>query len=248
MAPPLSPEVARLFIGLGVTLVQGYGLTEASPVISVNPLEDNLPDSVGRVLPGVEVCIAPDGELLTRGPGVMQGYWKDPADTARAIDPEGWLHTGDLACLEGGHLYLTGRVKDVIVLANGEKVSPADLELAIALDPLFEQVMVIGEGRPFLAALAVLNPTQFGHLAARLHLDPDAPDILSDPRVRQCLLARIARQLHAFPGYVQIYCVCPTLESWTPDNGLLTPTLKLRRGQILERFAEQVAEMYEGHG
>ncbi len=244
---PLPPEVARLFIGLGVTLVQGYGLTEASPVVSVNPLGDNIPASVGQVLPGVEARIGANRELLTRSPSVMLGYWKDETATRQVIDSGGWLHTGDQARLEDHHLYLTGRLKDLIVLANGEKVSPSDLELAIGLDPLFEQVMVIGEDRPFLAALAVLEPGAYRKLATALRLDPEDPETLRTPDLLDDLIERIGRQLHAFPGYVQIFRVSASLEPWTPGNGLLTPTLKLRRAEILARFEREVADLYEGH-
>ncbi len=134
------------------------------------------------------------------------------------------------------------------MLANGEKVAPCDLELAISLDPLFEQVLVIGEGRPFLAALVVLNPEVFRTLAGGLSVEPQDPGSLRDPRLHQALIRRIARQLHAFPGYVQIHGVCPSLEPWTPVNGLLTPTLKLRRARILARFEHQIAGPYVGHG
>ncbi len=166
---PLSPEVARVFIALGVPLVQGYGLTETSPVISVNRLEDNRPESVGEPLPGIEVRIGPDDELRVRTPGAMQGYWNQPRATAAAFDQNGWLRTGDTARIAHGHLYITGRLKDILVLDNGEKVAPADLEMAIATDPLIEQILIVGEGMPFLSALVVLNSTTFAPLARELN-------------------------------------------------------------------------------
>jgi long-chain acyl-CoA synthetase len=154
VAHPLPFEVAHLLVGLGLPLIQGYGLTETSPVISVNPLENNYLDSVGVPLPGMEVRLGADSELQVKGPGVMLGYWNNPEATAAVLDANGWLRTGDQARIAGQHLYITGRIKDIMVLSNGEKVSPADLEMAIGLDPLFEQVMIVGEGQPFLAALA----------------------------------------------------------------------------------------------
>ncbi len=154
----LNEEIARVFIGLGVPIVQGYGLTETAPIVSANPLEDNIPGSVGVPIRNVQVKIGADDELLVKGPGVMLGYWNNHAATAQVIDPDGWLHTGDQARIdERNHIYITGRIKDILVLSNGEKIPPGDMESAIALDPLFEQVMVVGEGRPYLTALLVLE-------------------------------------------------------------------------------------------
>ena len=164
----LGASIARVFIGLGLNLLQGYGLTETSPVISVNTTKDNIPTTVGRPLPGVESSIAANGELLVRGPSVMLGYWRNGRATEAAIDPEGYFHTGDVARKDdGGHLTIVGRIKEILVLSTGEKVSPEDLELAIAVNPLFEQVMVVGEGRPYLAALVVLNRTAVGITGCR---------------------------------------------------------------------------------
>ena len=154
----LSPEIARVFIGLGVPVIQGYGLTETSPVVCVNRPDSNVPSSIGQPLPGVEVKIGENDELLTRSRCVMRGYWKDEAATRAMIDADGWLHSGDTCSVDArGHYTIVGRIKDIIVLNNGEKVPPSDMESAILLDPLFEQVMVVGEGKPYLAALTVLN-------------------------------------------------------------------------------------------
>lgn len=242
---PLPPQVARLFIGLGVTIAQGYGLTETSPVISVNRLEDNVPESVGEPLAGLETRIGADQELLVRGPNVMLGYWRDPEATAQVLDPEGWLRTGDKARLERNHLYIIGRLKEIIVLANGEKMPPEDLEMAIAEDPLFAQVLVLGEGRPRLSALVVPDPDELASLLARLGLPPDTPD--GDPRLKRALLDRIARQLHAFPGYAKIPHVLLARQPWSVENGFMTPTMKLRRTRILEHHAAEVERLYEEH-
>ncbi len=242
---PLSPEIARVFIGLGIPIVQGYGLTETSPVISVNPLENNVPESVGLPLRGIEVRIGENDELLVRGPGVMLGYWNNHKATTETIDPDGWLHTGDQARIsEDGHLFITGRIKDILVLSNGEKIPPADMELAIALDPLVEQVMVVGEGRPYLTALVVLDGDRWKELAAELELDPDDPASLRDKRVHARVLKRIQEALKDFPGYAKIRKVHLTLEPWTIEEGLVTPTLKVKRPKVLERYAEAVEAMY----
>ena len=187
---PLPKEVARLFIGLGLPLLQGYGLTETSPVVSVNPLRDNDPESVGVPLRGVEVRIGKDDELLVKGPNTMLGYWNNHAATSQVIDPDGWLHTGDQARISNGHVYITGRIKDILVLSNGEKVPPADMEMAISLDPLFEQVMVVGEGRSFLSALVVLSADLWTGLAREYGLDPENPGSLEDPRLVKDMLKR----------------------------------------------------------
>jgi long-chain acyl-CoA synthetase len=244
---PLSPEIARVFIGLGLPIVQGYGLTETSPVISVNPLEDNEPASVGLPIRGTQVRIGDQDELLVKGPGVMLGYWNNHAATAQVIDADGWLHTGDQARIgERGHIYITGRIKDILVLSNGEKIPPADMELAISTDNLFEQVMVVGEGRPYLTALAVLSGEQWPALAQSLGLDPMNPDSLTDERVHAVALRRIKEALKDFPGYAKIRQLSLTLEPWTIDEGLITPTLKVKRSKVLERFAGEVSTMYAG--
>ncbi len=244
---PLSLDVARLFIGLGLPMIQGYGLTETSPVISVNPLENNDPRSVGCLLPDVEARIAENGELLVRSPGVMLGYWANEKATRDIIDEEGWLHTGDKARIENGQLYITGRIKEIIVLANGEKVPPADMEMAITADPLFEQALVIGDNRPFLSALLVLNPEQWKLLAEQLGVDPDDPATCNSSRVNEAILERVARQISVFPGYARIHRVHCQLEPWSIEDGLITPTLKLKRDRICERYAREIEEMYRDH-
>ncbi len=244
----LAPEIGRTFIGLGVNIQQGYGLTETSPVISANPMDDNKPDSVGVAVPGVEVRIGDNDELLTRSPSVMLGYWDNPAATAETIDADGWLHTGDQARIEeDGHIYLTGRIKEIIVLANGEKVPPADMEMAIAADELIDQVLVLGEGRPYLTALVVPEREALHDLLLRLGHDISAPSALDDDGVKEVFLERIRLHLHAFPGYARIHGIALLAEPWSVEEGLMTPTLKLRRARILERFADRIEALYQGH-
>jgi long-chain acyl-CoA synthetase len=245
---PLSPSIARIFIGLGLPLVQGYGLTETSPVIAANTLEDNLPASVGTPLADVRVRVGEDNELLVRGPGVMLGYWDNPTATSTLIDAEGWLHTGDQVRIDDqGHIYITGRLKEILVLANGRKVPPADMEMAIQMDPLFEQVMVIGDNRPYLSALIVFNVDQWILEAAKLGVDASAPEVLTDERVCAVVLQRVAVRIQDFPGYAQIRQVACYLEPWSIETGLITPTLKLRRTRILEHCQYAVERLYAGH-
>lgn len=239
----LAPEVARVFIGLGVPVLQGYGMTETAPQLSVNRLHDNDPASVGLPLPGVQVRLGDDDELLVRGPGVTRGYWKNPEATA-ALLRDGWLHTGDQARLENGRIYIIGRIKDVLVLSNGEKVPPAEMELAISLDPLFEQVMVLGEGRPFLAAIIVLNEEQWPAFAAQHGRAADDPESLTDRDVWHEVVHRVQRRLHDFPAWAKVRRVHLTRQPMTVDNGLLTPTLKVKRAAVLARYAQEVDAIY----
>ena len=244
----LSPEVVRLFIGLGIPVQQGYGLTETSPIITANPLHNNQPDSVGIVLPGIEVKLGEQDELLVRSPSVMLGYWDNPQATSAIIDKDGWLHTGDQASMDStGHVRITGRLKEIIVLSNGEKVPPADLENAILLDSLIEQVMLLGEGMPYLTALVVPNPEEFKKQAEMLGLDPENAASCADPRLKKIFLEHAQAQLASFPGHAKLRDLVILREPLTPDNGLLTPTLKLRRNRILIRYADEVKDLYSGH-
>jgi len=245
---PLAQPIARVFIGLGLNFLQGYGLTETSPVISFNTTGANIPSTVGRPVPGVKPVIAANGELWVKGPNVMLGYWLNKQATDAAIDADGYFHTGDIARFDdNGHLAIVGRSKEIIVLSNGEKVPPGDLELAISVNPLFEQVMVVGEGRPYLAALVVLNGPQWEKLAAGHDLSPDRTDHISGERVEKILLAEIARMITRFPGYAQIRRVHASLSPWTVEDGLITITLKLRRKKVLERFNQDVEALFKGH-
>jgi long-chain acyl-CoA synthetase len=244
---PLPPAIAKVFIGLGLNLLQGYGLTETSPIIACNTAEDNEPASVGIPLRDVEVRIGENDELLTRGPCVMLGYWEKPEATRKLIDAEGWLHTGDRARIERNHIYITGRLKEIIVLSNGEKVPPADMEMAIALDPLFEQVMVLGDSRPYLCAIIVLNPEQWEMLANTLSLDHAEAAALKSEALEQVVLEKLAARLGEFPGYAQVRHAACTQEPWSVDNGLITPTMKLKRDRIMVRYADEIAAMYAGH-
>jgi long-chain acyl-CoA synthetase len=242
---PMPLAIAKRFAGLGVEVLQGYGMTESSPVVAANVPGDNDPATVGRPIPGVEVRIGANDELLVKGPNVMAGYLNRPEDTQRAIE-EGWLHTGDQAALRDGRIVIKGRIKDILVTSSGEKIAPADLELAIGQDALFLQVSVIGEKRPFLAALAVLDAKRWASEAPALGLDPHDPAALNAPAARRFVLERIRRAVSEFPAYAAPRAVWCTLEPWTVENGLVTPTLKTKRTALGERFAAQIEELYAG--
>lgn len=216
--------ISRFFLGLGVPVYQGYGMTECSPIAAVNLPDKNKPASIGLPLQGTELTLGNNDELLIRSESVMQGYWQNPQATAETIDEQGWLHSGDQASIdEEGFVFITGRLKEIIVMTNGEKVPPADVESAIIANPLIEQVMVVGEARSYLSALVV--PT-----------NPDSSEKEVLNAVKQCL--------KPFPGYVQIHRVCIVDEPWSVENGLLTPTLKLKREKIMERYQNEIENLY----
>ncbi len=237
---PIAEPVIRLFLALGLDILQGYGMTETSPVVSVNTIADNDPRSVGHVLDGVEVKLGENDELLVRGPSVMLGYWNKPEETRRVKEADGWLHTGDQARIENGRITITGRLKDILVTSTGEKIAPVDLETAILADPLFEQALVVGEQRPFLAALVVLDAKAWVQEKERLA----ASGKQGGAAERAALLARIAAAVKAYPSYATPRAVWWTLDPWTIGAGLLTPTLKNKRPALERRFAAEIEQLY----
>lgn len=238
----LPVDVARFLIGLGLPLIEGYGLTEAAPVVATNTIADNLPGSVGRPLEGIELKLLESGELIVRTPSVMTGYWKDDDLTAKALDRSGWLHTGDIAEIRDGRLFIRGRTKELIVLSTGEKVSPSDIETRITQDPLFAHALVVGDGKPFLAAILALDRTSWNHLARKLALSADEPNL---DVVKRAVLKRLEKQLDAFAHYAQVRAVHLTLEPWTVANGLLTPTLKCKRTRLEAKYAAEITQFYQ---
>ncbi|MFW5426361.1 MAG: AMP-dependent synthetase/ligase [Methylophagaceae bacterium] len=242
----LPEQVAKLFIGLDMCLLQGYGLTETSPVISVNSPDNNIPASVGRPIPGVAVMIGNNDELLVRGPGNMLGYWNNHKATAQTIDAQGWLHTGDQARIDDdGHIHITGRIKDILVLSNGEKVPPGDIESAIIMDPIFEQALVLGEGESYLSALLVLNSDLWFALAKEHDLDGFEHDSLNDKALHSAIMRRLRDLLHEFPAYARIRRVSLTLDAWTVENALMTPTMKIKRPKVIEHHQADIEKMYD---
>jgi long-chain acyl-CoA synthetase len=239
---PLDQGVARMLIGLGLPLVEGYGLTEAAPVVAANGLDDNLPGSVGRPLAGVKVKLASKGELLVRSPSIMIGYWKDDTATARALDAAGWLATGDVAEIdEDGRIFIRGRLTEIIVLSIGEKINPNVVEAELTRDPLFRQALVVGNRRPFLAAIIVLNAEAWRLFAASRGLDPQQPNHAAS---KIEMLARITSLLVDLPRYAQVRAVHLALEPWTIEAGLLTPTLKVKRDIVIPLFAKEIDDLY----
>ena len=244
----LSPDIAKLFVGLGLPILQGYGLTETSPVVSTNRLDDNVPASIGKPIPGVQVKLGDKDALLVKGPNVMLGYWNLPDATKAMFTADGWLNTGDTARFdEAGHIYITGRLKEIIVMSNGEKIPPVDMEAAILQDNLFEQVMVMGEGRPYLTAFVVINQDQWTKLASQSGMPSAVDSIMRSEPAQKIVLDRVQRLIKSFPGYAQIHRVAVLAQPWTVENGLLTPTMKLKRAKVTEAYKKELEALYAGH-
>jgi long-chain acyl-CoA synthetase len=240
---PLAPRIAWFFDSLGFTILEGYGLSESSAASFVNRPGANRIGTVGPPLPGTDVRIAEDGEILIRGPGVMKGYWNDPAATAEALK-DGWLLTGDIGRLEDGRLKITDRKKDIIVTAGGKNVAPQNLENELkAADPLVSQVMVHGDRRKFLSAIVTLNAESARKWAdeqglpatATLH---DHPAVIA--RIQQTIDAVNARQ--ASYATVKRFALAPA--DFTQESGELTPTLKVKRKVVTQRYKSVLDAFY----
>jgi long-chain acyl-CoA synthetase len=240
---PLPIAVAHAYQDAGLLLLQGYGLTETSPVISFNRKDACKLDSVGQAIPGVEVKIAADGEVLTRGPHVMQGYWNDPEATAAAIK-DGWLHTGDLGRVDAdGFLFITGRKKELMVLSNGKKVVPNHVEGVLLADPCIDQVVVCGEGRSFLTALVVPHWPNLAR-AADLDIGRGEDTLAQDPAVYAFLDRRMQSALADVSPWERVKKFAVLPRPFSIANEELTVSLKLRRGVIVEHHKSDIEALY----
>ncbi len=236
---PLPVAIAQAYKNAGLLLLQGYGLTESSPVISFNRKDAHKVESVGRPIPGVEVRIGPDGELLSRGPHIMMGYWKNPSATTDAIQ-DGWLCTGDLGRLDDdGFLHITGRKKELLVLSNGKKVVPSQIEGILLADPCIDQVVVYGEGRNFLTALVVPHWDNLTNAMA----PPGAPS-KDDPTLRAFLEARIQQALTVVATWEQVRKIIVLAEPFSVGREEMTVSQKLRRSVIFEHHLPELEALY----
>jgi long-chain acyl-CoA synthetase len=235
---PLSRELAEFFWGAGVTIYEGYGLTETSPVICVNGPGRWRLGTVGRPVPGVEVKIAPDGEIATRGPHVMKGYFGKPEETASVIDAEGWFYTGDIGQLEDYYLRITDRKKDLIVLSGGKKAAPQPIENALKQSVLIALPIVIGNGRKFLSALLVPDFES----VKRMGLGSAA---LDGPEVRVQFQREIDAYNEGKPHHEQIRAFALLPHDLTLESGEITPTLKVKRRVVEEKYRPLIDRMYE---
>ena len=240
----LDPDVGIFFNALGVMVLQGYGQTETSPVVACNPPERPKLHTVGPPLPGVEARIADDGELLVRGPMVMQGYWKLPEHTAETIR-DGWLHTGDVATIDAdGYIQITDRKKDILVLSGGDTLSPAKVEGYLTRQPEIAQAMVYGDKRPHLVAILVPEAEWLEAWARRQGKPADLAALADDADLRAALdqvIARANREV-AQTEKVRRFAIAP--EAFTVENDMLTPTLKVRRHKVKAAFGERLEALY----
>ncbi|HXP31227.1 MAG TPA: long-chain fatty acid--CoA ligase [Stellaceae bacterium] len=245
---PLNPEIGSFFLALGVNLLQGYGLTEASPVISANPPNRIKIHSVGPPLDGVEVKIAEDGEILVRGELVMKGYWNDPEATARTLI-DGWLHTGDIGERDAdGYIIITDRKRDFIKTSGGDMIAPARVEGRLVLQPEIGQAMVFGDRHPYLVAVIVPRAEFVEALARRRGVEADAIAPASDPEVAKAVAAAVARANGALPSGERVRRSIIAREPFSAQNGQMTPTLKIKRHAIRQAYGEALAALYESGG
>ena len=243
---PLSRDLAEFFWGAGVRIYEGYGLTETSPVICVNGPNAWRLGTVGKPIPGVEVRIAPDGEILTRGPHVMKGYLNKPEATAEAIDPEGWFHTGDIGQFDAdGFLSITDRKKDLIVLAGGKKAAPQPIETELKKSVYISLPIVLGDRHKFLAALIVPNFDRVRELAAERNIAFEPATIDASPELRALFQKEIDAYNEDKPHHEQIRAFALLPADLTVEDGSITPTLKVKRRILESRYQGLIDRMYQ---
>ena len=242
---PLSAEVAKFFAAVGLPILEGYGLTETSPVISVNPPERPKPGTVGRLLPDVQVKIAEDGEILAKGPNVMLGYYNLPEATAEVLK-DGWFQTGDIGHLdEEGYLVITDRKKQLIVTSVGKKVAPQAIEKAVEASPYIEQVILVGENRKFISALIVPDFEHLNIFAKQNNLAARSQEeLLVAPAVLNLIDAEVEKHQRAFSHYEQIHEFRLLPHPFSIENGMLTPTMKVKRKVVMSTYADLIEQMY----
>jgi long-chain acyl-CoA synthetase len=245
---PLSAELAAFFIGAGVDILEGYGLTETSPIITANRPDKRRIGSVGTLLPGLELRIAPDGEILTRGPHVMKGYWNNPEATAQAIDQEGWFHTGDIGEVDAdGFLRITDRKKDIIINAYGKNIAPQPLEALLKSSPYVGTPVLIGDRRKYLAALIVPNFEKLERDAAALGVKfQNAEELIADDRVRRIFQDEIDRFNVNLDRQEKIRRFALLPRDFTIEADEITPSLKVKRKVIDTKYKSIIDELYTG--
>lgn len=244
---PLSAEIGEFFDAAGIIILEGYGLTETAPGISFNTPESYKFGSVGLPLPGVEVKIAEDGEILARGPNIMRGYLNKEVETREAIDPEGWFHTGDIGLFdEQGHLVITDRKKNLIVTSGGKNVAPQPIENNVITSQFIEQAVVLGERRRFCSAVIVPAKDALQNWAKREKIDyKEYKELLKDSRVYELIEKEIDRLTQDFANFERIKKFFMLAEPLTQEAGELTPTLKVKRKVVEEKYAREIDEIYD---
>jgi len=245
-AAPLSAEIARFFYSGDLIILEGYGLTESSPVTNVNPPEDIRFGTVGPPIPGTTIRIAEDGEILMRGPQIMKGYFGKPDLTRETIDPDGWLHSGDIGQLDDdGYLTITDRKKNLIVTAAGKNIAPQPIEERIARSPFVEQVVLVGDKRKFPIMLVVPSFQAFRvALPGKVIEESDRHKFRDSPALHQLLESDIGPRISTLARFERPKRMLVVTDSFTVANGMLTPTLKVKRRQITARYADRIEQLY----
>ena len=242
---PLSPEINRFFFSAGLTILEGYGLTETSPVTNVNTLEDFRIGTVGPPIPGTEIKIAEDGEILVRGPQVMKGYYKRPEATAEAITAEGWFHTGDIGELDGALLRITDRKKDIIVTAGGKNIAPQPIENLLKTNPYVDQAVIVGDGRKFVGLLVVpAFPTLEGWARTHGVAYASPRELCADPKVQNLIKDEVLAQLKNLARFETPKKMALLDAEFTVEDGSLTPSMKVKRKVVVARFGELIEAFY----
>lgn len=246
---PLAPDIARFFYGAGITILEGYGLTETSPVTNVNTPKDLRIGTVGRPVPGTELMIAADGEILVRGPQVMLGYYKNEAGTREVIDSEGWFHTGDIGSLDAdGFLRITDRKKDLLVTAGGKNIAPQPIQNAAKASRFISETLLIGDRRPYPILLAVPNFVTLRTWAAQSGLQTtDLEALVKEPAVRAKYEEEVAARTSSFARYEKPKKVLVLPREFSIDRGEITPKLSIKRRVVEEHYAAQIEALYEEH-
>ncbi len=242
---PLNPEIAKFFYAAGLPILEGYGLTETSPVIAVNSLEELRLGSVGRPIPGVEVRIAEDGEILTRGPNVMLGYYERPDATREAIDADGWFHTGDIGELDDGFLRITDRKKDIIVTAGGKNIAPQPIENKVKANAFVLNAVMVGDRRRFPIMLVVPDQEAVKQWAGKRNLTVDPADLLKMPDVVAKIETEVMGTLRDLASYEMPKKLLLLDHDFTIEGGELTPTLKVKRRIVEEKHQARIDALYE---
>ena len=242
---PLAKEIAEFFHAMGILILEGYGLTETSPILTCNLPEAVRFGTVGRTIPDVEVKIADDGEVLAKGPNIMKGYWDRPEETAVALEG-GWFHTGDIGNFDDdGYLHITDRKKDLIVTASGKNIAPQNIENTLKLNKYIEQVCVIGDKRKYLSALIVPSYEELEVWAGKEGISfDDRTELLVNEQVDKLYRDILAQALVEFDRHERIVKFTLLPEEMTEASGLLTPTLKVKRKLVTERYGEDIQKMY----
>ncbi|SJN42185.1 AMP-dependent synthetase/ligase [Luteococcus japonicus] len=243
---PFRVEVAEFFSAAGLLVIEGFGMTEASPLISFNRPDNFKFGTCGPVMEGGELKIGAESEILFRGPTVMKGYWNNPEATAAAIDEDGWLHTGDGGYVDNdGYLVINDRLKDIIVTLNGKNIAPQPIEGLLLADPLFEHAVLLGDNRPCLTLLVKPSLPHLAEIAEKRGISYTSPtELLENSEVAEEVRQRVAVLTEKLPSHEQIRDLRVLFEDFTMDNGLLTPTLKVKRREVEKRFGEVIDDMY----